>query len=198
MNRRHVLLGALAALAPISPGIGWAAPTPYRLGAGGATITYTFMLNGAPVKGTVPVNQADLSIDPGNLSASTALVSADVRRARTGLIFATEALKSASVLDANTHPTARFRSTRVTLGPGGRLSDGATLEGDLTLRGATRPIRFDAGLFRARGSNANDFNALMVMLKGKINRRDFGATGYADLVEDMVGIDIVADIRAAG
>ncbi|WP_299042937.1 YceI family protein [uncultured Tateyamaria sp.] len=198
MNRRHMMLGALAALAPISPGISWAAPTPYRLATGGATITYTFMLNGAPVKGTVPVNQADLSIDPGNLSASTALVSADVRRARTGLIFATEALKSASVLDAKTHPTARFRSTRVTLGPGGRISDGATLEGDLTLRGVTRRVRFDAGLFRTRGSSTDDFSALTVMLKGRVNRRDFGATGYADLVEDTVGIDIVAEIRAAG
>lgn len=197
MNRRHVLLGALAALAPIHPGVGWAAPTPYRLGPDGATITYTFMLNGAPVKGSVPVTQADLSVDPGNLSASTALVSADVRRAKTGLIFATEALKSASVLDAKTHPTARFRSTRVTLGPGGRLSDGATLEGDLTLRGVTRRIRFDAGLFRARGSATNDLSALTVMLKGKVNRRDFGATGYADLVQDTVGIDILADIRAA-
>lgn len=195
MHRRHLLLCALATLAPRT---GTAAPTPYRLGAGGATITYTFMLNGAPVKGTVPISQADLQVDPDNLAASTAVVRADVRRARTGLIFATEALKSPSVLDAGTHPMARFRSTRVRLGPGGRISDGATLEGDLTLRGVTRPVRFDAGLFRTRGSAANDFSNLTVMLKGRVNRRDFGATGYADLVEDGVGIDIVAEISAAG
>ncbi|WP_299204811.1 YceI family protein [uncultured Tateyamaria sp.] len=195
MNRRHLLLCALATLTPRT---GWAVPTPYRLGTGGATITYTFMLNGAPVKGTVPVNQADLTVDPNNLDKSTALVSADVRRARTGLIFATEALKSPSVLDAQNHPTARFRSTRVKLGAGGRLSDGATLEGDLTLRGVTRRIRFDAGLFRARGSAAEDFSTLTVMLKGRIDRREFGAIGYANLVDDTVGIDIVAEITAAG
>ncbi|WP_299553307.1 YceI family protein [uncultured Tateyamaria sp.] len=195
MNRRHLLLCALATLTPRA---GWAAPTPYRLGPGGATITYTFTLNGAPVKGTVPVSQADLTVDPSNLGKSTALVSADVRRARTGLIFATEALKSPSVLDANTHPTARFRSTRVTLGPGGRLSNGAALEGDLTLRGVTRPVRFDAGLFRARDSTAEDFSALTVMLRGRVDRRDFGATGYADLVENSVGIDILAEIAVAG
>lgn len=194
MHRRHLLLCALATLAP---GTGLAAPTPYRLGAGGATITYTFRLNGTPVKGSVPVDQADLTVDPDNLAASSAMVRADVRRARTGLIFATEALKSSSVLDANTHPTASFRSTRVRLGPGGRISDGATLEGDLTLRGITRPVRFDAGLFRARGSVAGDFRNLTVMLNGRINRRDFGATGYADLVEDNVDVDIVAEISAA-
>lgn len=194
MHRRHLLLSALATLAPTA---GWTAPTSYRIGAAGASITYTFTLNGAPVKGTVPVSQADLKVDPNNLVASTAVVQADVRRARTGLIFATEALKSPSVLDAETHPTARFRSTRVQLGPGGRISDGATLDGDLTLRGVTRPVRFDAGLFRARGSAANDFSALTVMLKGRVNRQDFGATGFADLVDDNVGIDIVAEIRAA-
>ncbi|WP_299654500.1 YceI family protein [uncultured Tateyamaria sp.] len=195
MNRRHLLICALATLTPRP---GFSAPTPYRLGTGGATITYTFMLNGAPVKGSVPISQADLRVDPDNLAASTAVVRADVRRARTGLIFATEALKSPSVLDANTHPTASFRSTRVRLGPGGRISDGATLDGDLTLRGVTRPVRFDAGLFRARGSAAGDFRALTVMLKGRVDRRDFGATGYADLVENTVGIDIVAEITSAG
>ncbi|MEM8654029.1 MAG: YceI family protein [Pseudomonadota bacterium] len=194
MHRRHVLLSALATLVPHP---GWTAPTPYRLGTGGAAITYTFTLNGTPVKGTVPVSQADLKVDPNNLVASTAMVSADVRRARTGLIFATEALKSASVLDADAHPMARFRSTRVRLGPGGRISDGASVDGDLTLRGVTRPVRFDASLFRARGSSADDFSALTVKLAGRLDRRDFGATGFANLVEDTVGIDIVAEIVAA-
>lgn len=161
-------------------------------------ITYTFLLNGAPVKGTVPVSQADLRVDPKNLGQSTAVVSADVRRARTGLIFATEALKSSSVLDAEKHPNARFRSTSVQLGPGGRLSDGAKLEGDLTLRGVTRRISFDAGLFRVRGSAAEDFSTLTVTLKNRIDRRDFGATGYAELVENTVGIDIRAEITAVG
>lgn len=194
MHRRHLLLCALATLAPRAS---WAVPTPYRLGPGGATITYTFMLNGTSVKGTVPVSQADLTVDPNNLNNSTALVSADVRRARTGLIFATEALKSSSVLDARTHPTARFRSTRVSLGPSGRLSNGAALDGDLTLRGVTRPIRFDANLFRAPGSAANDLSVLKVTLKGRIDRRDFGATGYADLVDNSVHIDITAEITVA-
>ncbi|MEX0309576.1 MAG: YceI family protein [Tateyamaria sp.] len=194
MHRRQLLLLGLATLAPMP---GFTAPTPYRLGAGGATITYTFNLSGSPVKGTVPVSQADLVVDPDNLAGSTATVRADVRRARTGLIFATEALKSPSVLDADNHPTALFRSTAVRLGPAGRLSNGARLDGALTLRGVTRNISFDAGIFRARGSAADDFRTLSVVLKGQVDRRDFGATGYADLVDDQVGIDITAEITAA-
>ncbi|WP_299691154.1 YceI family protein [uncultured Tateyamaria sp.] len=192
MHRRHLLAIGLAALARPT----FAAPTPYRLGPNGATITYLFTLNGGQVKGTVPVGRADLRIDPDNLAASTADVTADIRRARTGLIFATEALKSESVLNAARFPQARFTSTRVTLGAGGRISDGATIDGDLTLRGVTRPVRFAAELYRKRGSAAGDLSALDVRLQGRINRSDFGATGYADLVDDSVGIDIRADIVA--
>ena len=193
MHRRHFLALGFAALA--RPAL--AAPTPYRLGPGGATITYLFTLNGGEVKGTVPVGRANLRIDPGNLTASTADVTADIRRARTGLIFATEALKSASVLHADRFPEARFTSTRVILGAGGRISGGATIDGNLTLRGVTRPVRFAAELFRKRGSAPDDLSALDVRLQGRGNRSDFGAIGYADLVEDRVGIDIRADILAA-
>lgn len=197
MHRRHLLALGLATLATPALSTGsLAAPQPYRLSGNGATITYTFQLNGAPVKGTVPIDRADLTIDPRNLAASTANVTANVRRARTGLIFATEALKSASVLNAADFPLARFKSTRVILGPGGRISDGAAIEGELTLRGVTRPVRFDAALYRRKGSDTGDFRTLNVTLRGTVNRTDYGAVGYGDLVNNRVDIDIAAEISA--
>ncbi|WP_108837324.1 YceI family protein [Tateyamaria sp. Alg231-49] len=194
MHRRHILALGLAAIAAPT----WAAPTPYRLNGAASTITYTFTLEGTPLKGTVPIDRAELQIDPTNLEASTADVTADVRRAKTGLIFATEALKSRSVLAADDFPLARFQSTKVTLGARGRISEGATIEGMLTLRGVTKPVRFDAQLFRAPGSAADDLSALRVILKGSINRADFDAVGYADLVDDTVAIEIDANIEATG
>jgi polyisoprenoid-binding protein YceI len=193
MHRRHLLALGLAACATPA----FAVPRPYRLGGTGATITYTFMLNGTPIDGTVPVAEAKLTVDPDNLAASTADVTADVRQARTGLIFATEALKSANVLDAASFPLARFQSTKVLLGSEGRISDGAIIEGLLTLRGETHPVRFDASLFRRPGSAANDLSTLIVNLNGQINRRDYGATGFADLVDDIVAIAIDAEITVA-
>lgn len=192
MHRRTLIAAGLAALAAPAT----AARIPYRLSGSGARISFTFSLSGAPVSGTLPVNRADLSIDPQNLTASTADVTADVRRAETGLIFATQALTSTSVLDAERFPLARFRSTRVILGPGGRISEGAAIEGLLTLREVTQTVRFDAGLFRPPGSAPEDLGTLIVSMTGRIDRHAFGASGYADLVAPMVDIDIRAEISA--
>ncbi len=191
MQRRTLLAGAIAVLATS----GHAMPRPYHLGPQGATITYTFHMNGEAIKGTVPVDRADLFIDAGNLAASTADVTADVRRARTGLIFATEALKSPGVLAAHDFPLARFRSTRVILGPDGRIGDGAMLEGLLTLRGITRPVRFDARLFGRADRADSDVEMLNVVLSGSVARSAFGAVGYRDLVADTVYIEIKAQIE---
>ncbi|MEL6240553.1 MAG: YceI family protein [Pseudomonadota bacterium] len=192
--KRRDLLAALCVL-PAVPS--WATPTRYAIGPGGARIRFDFNLMGGIQSGTVPLANADLRIDPERLSASTADVTADVRRARTGLFFATEAMKSEGVLDAQNHPTASFRSTRVILGSGGRISDGGALEGDLTLRGVTRPVRFEAAIYRPRGTAPTDLSRLSVLLKGSVDRFAFGASGYPDLVGPNVGIDIQVDIAAA-
>ena len=144
----------------------------------------------------MPIRRADLMIDPANLGASTADVIVTPAEARTGFFFATEALKSASVLNTDAHPEIRFQSTAVRLAPSGRLSDGASLLGDVTVRGVTRPIELAASLYRPPGTAPDDLSVLSIQLTGAISRSAFGATGYADIVADEVGLDISATIRA--
>ncbi|MEL7165729.1 MAG: YceI family protein [Pseudomonadota bacterium] len=194
MDRRQLLLSGLAAI--FYPHAATAAPAPYTIGPRGAQISYLFNLQGSTVAGTAPLSRADLRIDPTALQNSTAEVTADLRQARTKLFFATEALKSETVLDIARFPNARFVSRRIVLGPDGRISGGAAIEGALTLRGVTRPIRFAADLFRKPGSAPDDLTALDVRLRATINRNEFGASGYPALVAPEVGIDIKADLRA--
>ncbi|MEM6759370.1 MAG: YceI family protein [Pseudomonadota bacterium] len=194
MDRRHLLLSGLAAL--FYPHAAASAPMPYTIGPKGAQISYLFNLQGSTVIGTAPLLRADLRIDPTALQNSSAEVTADLRKARTRLFFATEALKSATVLDIDRFPNARFVSERILLGPNGRISGGAAIEGALTLRDVTRPIRFDADLFRKPNSAPNDLRALDIRLRTTIDRNDFGASGYAALVAPEVGVDIRADLLA--
>ncbi len=194
ISRRHLLHGLLCTHLLSHPA--HAQMRNYVLAPRDATITFLFELSGFTQSGTAPLASADIRIDPSNLSAAQADVTADLTQARTGLIFATQAMKSASVLDTERFPTARFQATRVTLGRSGRLSEGAGLTGNLTLRGETRPVRFDAALFRPQGSAPDDLSLLDIRLRGAIARSEFGADGYADLVADRVELDIRARIRA--
>ena len=173
-----------------------AAPTRYALDQTVSQVGFIYVLNGAAQKGTMPVSQADLVIDPENLSDAKVDVQVSVEKARTGLIFATDALKAPSVLDAGQFPTIRFVATAIHLGADGRLSNGARIDGDITMRGVTRPASFEASLFRMQGSAPDDLSTLTIRLTGAVRRSDFGASGYADLVGDVVQLDIVARIQA--
>lgn len=192
LTRRLLIAGGLAiAGLPL-----WAAPRRYDLAAASSSISFAFKVNGASQTGTVPVSAADIRVDPDNLVNSSADVTADIRAAKTGLIFVTQALLSASVLDANTHPQVRFVSKRIMLGQTGRISEGARIDGALTLRGVTRDVRLNALLARPAGSAPDDLSVLIVRLTGQLNRHDFGAAGYPKIVEETVDLDIRADIRA--
>ena len=188
---------ALAALACFfSPVPAFANPTLYRLDTKASSVGFRFVLNGAEQKGTMPVRSARILIDPDNLAASQVDVSVNVRGARTPLIFATKALVGQSVLDAAQFPVIRFISQHVTLAPDGRLSGGAKITGQLTIRGETRTVTLDANLYRAQGSAPQDLSELQVRLTGLVKRSDFGATGYPDLVRDDVLLVIFAIVRS--
>ncbi len=191
ITRRSVLF-ALAALATPA----FARPTKYVLDAEASRVGFTYRLSGAEQSGEMPITQADLLIDPTNLEASTAEVTVNPARVRTGFFFVTEALKSAGVLNTDAYPDITFRSTDVTLAPSGRLSDGAALTGDLTVRGITHPVTLTADLFRPPGTAPDDLSVLTITLTGQLSRSLYGATGYAGIVDDSVGLDITAQIRA--
>jgi len=133
-------------------------------------IALAFLLLGVRYSGTMPVSQADVQIDPTRLAASRVDVSVSVADARTGLVLATDALKSVEVLDAARHPEARFVSDRVALAEDGRLSGGATISGRVTLGEETRPLTLNANVFRRPGSAPDDLSQLTVSLSGALNR----------------------------
>lgn len=191
LSRRTLLASGLAAWA--TPAI--SASKPYVLVAEGSRVSFIFNLSGVSNSGTIPVETADIRVGTDNLARSSATVTADVRKIRSGLIFVTEAIKSAELLDAERHPTVSFTSNRVQLGAKGRISEGARIDGNLTLRGVTRPITLDANLSRPAGTRPDDLSVLHIRLTGSLSRAAYGATGYAGLADDTVSLDIRAEIR---
>jgi len=166
-----------------------AAPLPYRLDTTRSTVAFTYDLQGRTTEGRMPVKSADIRIDLHEIGRSTVSVTLDARRARAGFIFATRAMKGPDILDTARHPEIRFRSTRIR----GSLS-AATVTGDLTLRGITRPVTLAAGLYRQRGTAPDDLDQLTVLMTGRISRSAFGATGFAGMVGDAISLRIIARI----
>ncbi|MFK7870864.1 MAG: YceI family protein [Roseobacter sp.] len=191
LTRRTMIAAGVAAYATQV----FASTRQYALVKDRSRVGFRFTLSGAAQMGTVPVKSADIRVNPANLVQSTADVEADITGAKTGLVFITQALLSSEVLDAKNHPIVRFRSTKVQLGARGRISEGAKITGDLTLRGVTRAITLDAVLSRPAGTDPADLSTLNVDLSGGLDRRDYGAVGYPALVAPRVDLAIRAEIR---
>lgn len=169
-----------------------AAPVLYDLDRDRSSVGFTYVLNGNPAQGTMPVADASLLLDLDRLPESRVRVVLSARDARAGIIFATEAMRSPTVLDTRRHPFVVFESTRIS----GTL-DRARVDGLLTLAGTTRPVTLAAGLYRQTGTIAGDRSRLSVLLTGHVSRNAFGAGGYPDLVDDRIDIRIVVRINRA-
>ena len=185
---KHLILAAFL-LAPAFAAPLLAAPATYQLQADKSVVGFAWDFGDDEFTGKMPIARAELAIDFNSLANSQVDVAVDVTGARAGFAFATQALKGAKVLNARKHPQITFVSRKVR--PSG---DGAVIEGDLTVRGVTRPATFTAQLYRQRGTQPGDRDNLSILLTGALNRSEFGADGYADLVGDQVRLQILARI----
>lgn len=179
-----ILLIALGLAAPLA-----AAPRLYSLQPEGSTVSFSTNFGPDQITGSFPVQTADLSLDFDSLANSRIAVTLDVARANASFPFAAQALKGPKVLDADAHPLITFQSTAVR-----RKGADAEVDGTLTIRGNARPVTLLATLFRQKGQAEGDLSLLTIRLVGTVNRSEFGATGWSDLVSDEVRLDILARI----
>lgn len=166
---------------------------PYRLQADLSTVGFAYVMAGQRMTGRMPVESADIVLDfdrPSN-SRVAAVMRADLADA--GPDYATLAMKSAPVLDTARFPAIAFRSTSIT-----ETAAGATVTGEITIRGVTRPITLEAQFFRQRGTEAGDLSRLSIVLRGALSRQAFGASGYGGLVGDRIDLTILARIERPG
>lgn len=186
MLRRIVpVLGLLALLAHAAG----AAPADYRLDTARSEVRFTYNLDGSIMTGRMPIHAVELTLDLENLPASRVRVTLDAAGTRAGFFMATDAIRGPRMLDTQNHPFIRFRST----GLSGNLQN-LTIRGALTVRGITRTVTLDGGLYRQQGTAPTDRDRLIILLTGEISRSAFGVTGYAGLVSDRIGLRVVARI----
>ena len=167
-----------------------AKPQPYVLQKEDSSVGFSWFLGADEIKGQMPVSRAEIVLDFNSLQNSQVFVAVDVTNAQAGFPFASQGMKSPKVLWADKYPEITFQSTGLR-----RNGDGAFVDGNLTVRGVTKPVVFDAQLFRQAGTEAGDRSRLSILLTGSLSRAAFGADGWANMAGDTVKLSIRARIQ---
>lgn len=121
-----------------------------------------------------------------NLEALDMVVDIDARTLTTG-DSQTKTLQGKSFFDVAHHPTVRFVGRRLKMS-GERT---ATVEGDITARGVTRPIKLDV-TFSVPPFSTGGTQPISIVGTGVIDRRKFGMTAYPIIIGAMVNVTIRA------
>ena len=113
----------------------------------------------------------------------------DTRSVNTGYATFNEHIQGEDFLDTARYPTATFKSTKV-------VFDGdkpAKVEGNLTLKGVTRPVTLTVTDFKAAPHPMLKKDAIGANAWTVVKRSEFNAGKYAPNVGDDVRIDIAIE-----
>ncbi len=123
------------------------------------------------VKGSVGGLRGSLELDPERPEAGRIDVTADPATITTGEARRDGHLRSPDFFDAATYPTIRFASTKVTPKDDGTLQ----IEGELEIRGVTRPITAEAQI-EGLWDDPNRGKRAGLSASTTIDRREWGLT----------------------
>lgn len=141
----------------------------------------------------LPLLQARFTQVTGCVQEHAVDVDVNVRSMTTGNAAYDQLLRAADPFDVARHPVARYRSTAVRW-----TGDTAVVDGELSLRGSTAPVRLTASRVHLADGRAR------LSAVGRVDRRVFGLRlelpGCAAFVPDLldVAIDVTAVRDATG
>lgn len=197
MRRTILALSILALSAPLAAQTPAAAPPgaadPARVKAG------TYALDPAHAQVAWTVNHfgfnayhglfgdptGTLVLDPARPAAAKLAVTVPVSKVVTTSDGLTKHLMNADFFDVAKYPTARFVSTEVR--PAGTR---ATITGNLTLHGVTRPVTLEARFIGAGHNPMTKKDTVGFEATTSINRSDFGMGFIVPMVADRVDLRI--------
>ncbi|MFC5463054.1 YceI family protein [Massilia niabensis] len=113
----------------------------------------------------------------------------DMKSVNTGFPLFNEHIQAEDFLDTGKYPTATFKSTKVNF-KGGKP---ASIVGDLTIKGVTKPVTLTVTSFQAMPHPMLKKDAIGANATTTIKRSEFNAGKYAPDVGDEVRIDIALE-----
>ena len=164
-------------------------PGTYRLDRSHSQIGFSIVHLGlTPVRGLFPDFEGTLRVGEG-ASDTVLTVSVGMPSVQSGHPGRDERLQLPEYFDSDTHPAMVFESTAI---------DGAgdhwTIDGELTVKGTTRPLRLEATMTGRRVFPADEKEHIGFLAHGTLSRRAFGVG--AEVPTEVLGDDIELAIAA--
>lgn len=113
----------------------------------------------------------------------------DTQSVNTGFATFNEHIQGEDFLDTAKYPTATFKSTKVVF----EGDKPVAVEGNLTLKGVTRPVTLTVTSFQAMPHPMMKKDAIGANAWAVVKRSEFNAGKYAPYVGDEVRIDIAVE-----
>jgi polyisoprenoid-binding protein YceI len=135
-----------------------------------------------------------LQLDPAHPSANRIEVTIPVQSVQTTVPLLTDELKGDKWFDVAKFPQATFTSTNVKLDADGS----ATITGNLTLHGVTKPVVLHAHFMGAGVNPIDKAYTVGFQANATIKRTDFGVSLYAPAVGDEVELTIAGAFELQG
>ena len=189
MNRKHAFIVAVAALAtPLALAtVARAAEETYTVDTNHTHATFAFQhLGFSTFHGKVPARGGTVVIDR---AAKTGRVDVefDPNAVATGVPKFEEHLRSADFFEVAKHPTATFKSSRMTFDDKGSPM---TVLGDLTIKGITKPVTLQVTSFHCGDHPMAKVPACGANATASIKRSDYGMSFALPAVPDEIGLEI--------
>ena len=177
---------AAAALGLAALGV-QAAPVTYTFDTGHSRIMFYVIHADLPNSvGEFKVGAGTFTVDNDDLTKSTVDVKVPVQSLELGDAKWNAHTLTADFLEAAKYPGIEFVSRRIERLAGGK----ATLYGDLTIKGITKPVALDLKVNRVGEHPLRKTPAAGFTATTTVKRSDFGVTAYVPVVADNVKIRI--------
>ena len=136
---------------------------------------------------------AELDLVPDNPTASTLRVAIDPSAIDSGVDEFNDHLRSEDFFHVAEHPEIAFTSTSLSMD----TPTTGTLQGDLTMKGVTRPVTLDVELNKVGENFRTKIPMFGISATGQLRRSDYDLGLYAPMVGDEVDLMIEVEFQKA-
>lgn len=163
----------------------------YRIEPAMSEFGFTVTSSLREVKGHFHEVQGGMAVDTLGFEQDQILVAIRTESLDTNCAFIENMLRGVSFFDVEHYPEILFVSTRFEW----LTQTSATLVGDLTMHGVTRPVTFDVRLTNVFGEHAENPDTIIVKATSSIRRSDFGMKAIPSVVDDEVRLGMNVQAR---